>query len=290
MEKMTLPDWMKGPVPEVCPAAPGSKPRGFVEKSLKNFASVLSKAFTAQYSARDGMMQRLEPRAKLAGFFFLILASALSESWVFILTLLGLTAGLSIITKVGAAPLLKRALPAVVFTAVLAAPAIFSFVTPGRSLVDLWGLTVTAEGVRTALFFVLRVSSMAALASLAVLTMAQADFFSGLGRLLPGFFVTALLFTFKYVLILLKTATEAALARKSRTIDSRGVKEAQRWFASRAAFILKKSLNMAEEVSMAMVSRGFDGKVRVNPAGPLGRGEYLWLGAASFCLFLSLGY
>lgn len=286
---MTLPDWMKGPALSGCPAVKGTKPRGFVEKSLINFASILSKAFTAQYSARDGAMQRLEPRAKLAGFFFLILAAALSESGAFIFALFALTTGLSIMTKVGAAPLLKRALPAMVFTAVLAAPVIFGFVSPGRSLVDIWGVTITAEGVKTALFFVLRVSSMAALASLAVLTTAQPDFFRGLGRLLPGFFVTALFFTFKYVLILVKTATEAALARKSRTIDGR-VKESQRWFASRTAFILKKSLNMAEEVSMAMVSRGFDGKVRSNSAGPLGRGEYLWLGVASFFLFLSFGY
>lgn len=287
---MTLPDWMKGPAPNSCPAFDGQKARGFIEKSLKNFASVLKKAFTSDYSTRDGVMQRLEPRAKLAGFFFLILAAALSESRVFILSLFALTTGLSIMTKVGAAPLFKRALPAMVFTAALAAPAIFSFVTPGSPLVDIWGLTLTAEGVKTALFFVLRVSSMAALASLAVLTTAQSDFFRGLGRLLPGFFVTALFFTFKYVLILVKTATEAALARKSRTIDGQGVKEAQRWFASRTAFILKKSLNMAEEVSMAMVSRGFDAVVRIRPAGPLGRGEYLWLGVASFFLFLSFGF
>jgi energy-coupling factor transporter transmembrane protein EcfT len=83
---------------------------------------------------------------------------------------------------------------------------------------------------------------------------------------------------------------DAALARKSRTIDGTGVKEAQRWFASRAAFILKRSLSTAEEVSMAMVSRGFDGKVRISPAGPLGRGGYLWLGATSFFLFLSFGF
>lgn len=287
---MTLPDWMKGPVIEACPVANGTKPRGFIEKCLKNFASVLKKAFSSDYSARDGAMQRLEPRAKLAGFFFLLLAAALSESWIFIVSLFALTIGLSVVTNVGAAPLLKRSLPAMVFTAALAAPAVFSFVTPGSSLVGIGGLTVTAEGVRTALFFVLRVSLMATLASLAVLTTRQADFFRGLGRLLPGFFVTALFFTFKYLIILVKTATDAALARKSRTIDSTGVKEAQRWFASRAAFILKKSLNISEEVSMAMVSRGFDAVVRICPAGPLGRREYLWLGAASFFLFLSFGY
>jgi len=290
MEKMTLPDWMKGPSIEPSGACTGSD-QGFVDKSLKGFASFFKKVYIAEsFSTKDAFLQRLEPRAKLAGFFFLILGAALSGSWIFILSLLVLTTGLSVMTKAGVAPLLKRTLPAAVFTAVLAAPSVFSFVTPGVPIADLGGLTITSEGARTAFFFVLRVSSMAALASLATLTTSQAGFFRGLGMLVPSFFVTALFFTFRYALILVKTAEEAALARKSRTICGTGVMEAQRWSASRAAFILKRSLNMADEVSMAMASRGFDGHVRLNPASPPGLGEFLWLGAASFFLFLSFGF
>jgi cobalt/nickel transport system permease protein len=287
---MTLPEWMKAPAPYGCPAGNGGKPRGFIEKSLRDFASVLKKGYATDRFAHNGAMQRLEPRAKLAGFFFLILAAALSESWLFLSALIGLTGVLSIITKAGAAQLLMRTFPAVVFTALLAAPAATGFVTPGEALVGTGGLAITVEGVRTALFFVLRVTSMAALASLAVLTTAQSDFFRGLGRLVPGFFMTALFFTFKFALILVNTAIEAALARKSRTIGAPRVKEAQGWVASRAALILKRSLSIAEEVSMAMVSRGFDGRVRTRAPGPLARMEYLWLGAASFLLFLSFGF
>ena len=287
---MTLPDWMKERGQQAPLACAGVK-TGFVDKSLKSFASVLKKAFAAEsFSSRDALLQRLEPRAKLAGFFFLILGAALSRSLVFISVIIAFTFCLSMMTKVGVAPLVRRVLPATVFTVVLAAPAVFGFVTPGSVLVEAAGLTITSEGVSTALFFVLRVSSMAALASLATLTTTQSDFFRGLGRLLPSFFVTALFFTFRYALILVKTAEEAALARKSRTICGSGVTEAQRWSASRAAFLLKRSLNMADEVSMAMASRGFDGHVRLNPASPLGRGEFLWLGAASFFLFLSFGF
>lgn len=287
---MTLPDWMKGAGPQAPPACAGAK-TGFVDKSLKSFASVLKKAFVVEsFSMKDAFLQRLEPRAKLAGFFFLILAAALSGSLLFISVIIALILCLSMLTKVGMTPLLRRVLPATVFTSVLASPAVFGFVTPGSTLVEVAGLTITAEGVRAAFFLVLRVSSMAALASLAVLTTSQSDFFRGLGRLLPSFFVTALFFTFRYALILVKTAEEAALARKSRTICGAGVMEAQRWQASRAVFILKRSLNMADEVSMAMASRGFDGHVRLNPASPLGLGEFLWLGAASFFLFLSFGF
>lgn len=290
MEKMTLPDWMKVTGPQAPPSCAGVE-TGFVDKSLKSFASVLRRAFVVEsFSTKDALLQRLEPRAKLAGFFFLMLGVALSKSLVFISAVIALTFCLSVMTKVGVAALLRRVLPAMVFTSVLAVPAVFGFVTPGSSLVEVAGLTITAEGVRAASFFVLRVSSMAALASLAALTTTQAGFFRGLGNLLPSFFVTALFFTFRYALILVKTAEEAALARKSRTICGSGVMEAQRWQASRAAFILKRSQTLADEVSMAMASRGFDGHVRLNPATPPGRAEFLWLGAASFFLFLSFGF
>jgi len=289
MEKMTLPDWMKGAAPAACPTGEGPGPRGFVDKSLTNFASFLKKALTSG-RLNDGVIQRLEPRARLAGFFFLILAAALFESWLFISSVLVMTVLLSAATNAGVRPLLLRSLPAVAFTAALSVPAAFSFVTPGTPLVEVGRVAVTAEGVRTALFFVLRVSTIAALASLMVLTTGEAGFLRGLSRLLPGFFAATLFFTFKYALILVKTAEEAALARKSRTIGGRGVREAQRWFASRAAFILKKSLNTAEEVGMALVSRGFGGRFAPAASTPLGRGEYLWLAAASFVLFLSLGF
>ncbi len=286
---MTLPDWMKGTDPGACPAADGPGPVSFVDKSLLNFASFLRKAFILRRTG-DGPLQRLEPRARLAGFLLLMLGAALFEGWLFISALLVLTVCLSVLTKAGVYLLLLRALPAVAFTAALSVPAVFSFVTPGTPLIDAGWATITAEGVRTALFFVLRVSTMALIASLAVLTAAEGDFFKGLSRLLPGFFATALFFTFKYALILVKTAEEAALARKSRTMGGRGLREAQRWFASRAAFILKKSLNTAEEVGMAFVSRGFNGRFAASGAGPLKAGEYIWLAAASFVFFLSFGF
>lgn len=288
---MTLPDWMRSPGPEICPAAEGKGRSGFIEKSLGRFGSVLKETLASEmYASRGGFLQGLEPRSKIAGFFLLIIAAALFESWLFILIVFALTIGLSMATKVGAGPLLKRALPAIIFTAVLAVPACLSFITPGRELFGIGSVAITAEGVKTALFFVLRVSAMASLAALAVLTTRQADFFKGLGSLVPNFFVAALFFTFRYVLILVKVAEDAALARKSRTMDRASLNEAQRWFASRAALILKRSLNTAEEVSMAMVSRGFDGKVRSFSAAPPGPPEFIWLGATSFVLFLSFGF
>lgn len=286
---MTLPDWMNEPGPGARPAPKGTVRQGFVETSLGRFASATRAMLLQEGVPKDGFIQRLEPRARLSGFLMLAVAAALTGSWLFLTGVIALALVLSAATRAGAGRLVRRALPVALLTALLAAPASTGFVTPGRELVGTGGLSITAEGAAVASFFVLRVSALAAVASLAALTTGQADLVRGMGRVVPAFFVTTLFFAFKYALILVKAAEDAALARKSRTIDRASPGEARRWFASRGAFLLKKSLNTAEEVTMAMASRGFDGRFMAQPSRPPARRELLWLGAMSFVLILSFG-
>lgn len=290
MEEIKLPEWFKDSRDQT--RSGGTlRPSGFIEKSIAGFSAAVIKAFsTEEYASRDGALQRLEPRAKLAGFFLFVAASAIAGNALFLSGVLLFAVAMSIKTGIGLAPLAKRVLPAAAFTFVLALPVSLNVVTPGRELAGAFGLAITGEGLMTAGFFILRVTTMVTLASLLALTTRQADFFRGLGRIIPGFFVTALFFTFRYVFILIKTAQDAALARKSRTVQRAALRESQRWFASRAALILKRSFQMAEEVNMAMISRGFSGRIvsASNAAAFSGR-DYLWIGFTSFVLFMSFG-
>ena len=290
MEEMRLPDWLGGPREDTGPVR-RLKPTGFLEKNIAGFSGAMLKALaTEEYASRDGVLQGLEPRAKLLGFFLLIAASAIAGSGLFLSGVLLFVSAMSIKTRVGLSPLAKRVLPAFVFTFAVSLPVALSAVTPGRELVGAFGVAVTAEGLRLAGFFILRVSTMLTLAALLALTTRLSDFFRGLGSMIPGFFVTALFFTFRYVFILIKSAQDATLARKSRTIRRAVLRESQRWFASRAALILKRSFSMAEEVNMAMISRGFSGRiVSAYGAAPFAGRDYLWIGFTSFVLFLSLG-
>jgi cobalt/nickel transport system permease protein len=95
--------------------------------------------------------------------------------------------------------------------------------------------------------------------------------------------------TRRYLLILLKIAEDAALARRSRTIDAAAVKDSRGWFSSRASLLLKRSLRTAEDVTMAMASRGFTGRLKTNSAGRLKGWDLVWIGCASFIFFLSFG-
>ena len=52
-------------------------------------------------------------------------------------------------------------------------------------------------------------------------------------------------------------------AKKSRTITTLPMREEQRWVAGRIGYVLVKSLDTSERVHKAMISRGFDGDVKL---------------------------
>lgn len=292
METLKLPEWFKEARDEPCPADSRQKSPGFLEKNLANIASVMLGLLASEETAsKKGLMQSLEPRVRIFGILAIVVASALTVSaWVLAFAGLAMVF-LAYTSGAGFAALAKRVAPSFVFTTMLVVPVFFSPMTPGEDLVRIAPrLSITVEGASIALFFILRVTVMVSLIALLFLTTRQSDFFKGLGGLkAPRFFATALFMTFRYIFILLKTAEDSTLARKSRTISPVRLKEAQDWFASRITLILKKSLNMSEEVNMAMTSRGFAGSIRSFDGSPLGIRDYAWLAFSLFTLFVSFG-
>lgn len=296
MAEVRLPEWFKEARSGACAASGGkAAPRSFIDKNLENFSGFMREVMEAEgYSKRRGLLQMVAPRARIAGVFFLIAAAAFSVDIYSLAAAVFLTASLTVLSGVGFTALAKRVWPSVVFTLILISPVFFGFFTPGERLFGVslgpLGFEVTREGVSNGLFFVTRVASMVSLAALLFLTTGQTEFFRGLtGLPLPRFFVTALFMMFRFIFILLKVAEDSSLARRSRTIGGVRIKESQEWFSSRVALLLKKSLNTAEEVNMAMASRGFNGKIKTLKDAGLGARDYIWLGSTLFLLFLSFG-
>jgi len=296
MAQIILPEWFKESGNGPC-AVNGEPPAStaFLDKSLANFSAFLASALNDEgYQKRRGLLQAVTPRARIAGVFFLITATAYAVNGYAAVTAVVLTLLLTALSGVGYAALARRVWPSVVFTIIIIFPVFFSFVTPGERLVGVSlgpiGLEVTRPVVASGLFFVVRAVTMVSLAALLLLTTGQTDFFRGLSGLpLPRVFVTALFMMFRFVFVLLKVAGDFTLARRSRTIGLTRTKESRHWFASRAAFLLEKSLKTADEVGMAMASRGFDGKIKTLKDKDLAAADYLWLGGTVFVLLLSFG-
>ena len=273
-----IPPWFKEARDRPCVIgdAHGKGDEPFLTKTLANIASATARLFDSEECAsKPGLLQGLSPAVRIAGICCVIMGAAITKNPAMLGGVMLLTAALAFASRVPPAMLVKRVAPAFVFTAVIIAPVFF----------------MANAGVKAGAFIIARVTAMTVLMALLALTTRQTDLFRGLRRLpVPGFFVTALFMTFRYIFILLKMAEDAALAKKSRLINRANLRQSQnrRWFASRVALFLKKSLDMAEDVMGAMASRGFTGRVKTFDGEGFKPRDYAWLFAAAFVFFLSL--
>jgi cobalt/nickel transport system permease protein len=68
---------------------------------------------------------------------------------------------------------------------------------------------------------------------------------------------------YRYIFLLMDMVREMYTAKKARTIRSRSMFEEQKWVGGRMGYTLIRSIDMSEKVHMAMMSRGFNGDVKV---------------------------
>jgi cobalt ECF transporter T component CbiQ len=137
------------------------------------------------------------------------------------------------------------------------------FITPGPTLLQLpFGLVITQTGATTSLFLLLRVSTSVSLTLLLILTTPWNIVLSALTVLrVPDVFILILGMTYRYIYLLLHTANDMFLSRKSRMVGRLTGAEERRMIAAISGALLNKSFNLSSEVYLAMLSRGFHGTI-----------------------------
>ncbi len=293
MEGLRLPGWLKE---KHRPLRSQPITPGFVDKNLARIHSFMEGILRPENGLSGrGLLQRLSPGARMCGVLVLVVSGVmLSTLWAILL--LGIVVSvLAILSGVNPVRLFTgRVLPPLVFTAVVLIPVLFSEFEPVVRLfeVELWGYTlgITAGGVELWEMLLLRVGVVVFTLSLLLSVTPEQELFSGLKALpVPGVVITLIYMSFKQLTLFLRLAEETNLARKSRTIRADVLRDGGQWFASRVAYFLRRVFIQSREVSMAMVSRGFRGRLEVIPATSWKAGDYIFLGFSFFIFFLSLG-
>jgi cobalt/nickel transport system permease protein len=238
----------------------------FVENTIEGLHAAIARAMYADTAAaRAGLLQRLDPRVKLAGLLALILATALSARLWVIVAIFALSVTMALLSSLSLFTLMAPLwISALTFTGVIAFPAVF--LTPGLVLYRFpnLNLAITAQGLTSAGFLILRAETSATLALLLVFTTPWTHVLKALRIFrVPIVFVVALGMTFRYILLLLETAHEMFESRKSRTVGKLDRAQYRRLAASSAAVLLGKSFQLSNEVFLAMQARGFRGEVYV---------------------------
>jgi len=248
------------------PRNAGNSGRSFLERTTAGFVDAMEHAFYAEEIARaDGLLQRMDPRVKLVGILALIVSAAAAHRLSVIAGLLAVAVALAAMSRVPFGLLLKRVWIAVLlFTGVIAFPALF--VTPGEAVFQLPGLgwSVTAQGLMSAGYLVLRAETAATLCVLLVLTTPWNHVLKALRVLrVPAVLVAVLGMTYRYLFLLLQSAHDMFESRRGRMVGNLSGPERRRVAAASAGVLMSKTFELSSEVYLAMQSRGYQGEVPV---------------------------
>lgn len=266
-----------------CDCATPQKGGGF-DGLLRGLVRVSEHALDAEnIAAKQGLLQDLDPRTKVAGAFLAIVSVILLHSLAGLAALFLCAVLLAALSRVPVRRLARQVwMGVLIFTGVIAMPA--PFLVPGDTIAVLpvLGWTISAQGLRSAAFLIARAETSATFALLLILTTPWPHVMKALRSLgVPVAVVAILGMTHRYIFVLLTTATQMFEARRSRSLAPMSSAARRKVIISSAGVLLGKTLALAGDVHMAMISRGYRGEVRLIDDFRFRRRDYASLGIAA---------
>jgi cobalt ECF transporter T component CbiQ len=282
------PEWLLQGEVAMCPCGCiGKRKKGsFIEKTLDGSAGLLRLVmFGEDIAERPGLLQRIDPRAKLLSLLILLIAASVVRNIVVLLAAYAVTLVAAWISAVPVGFFIKRVwLFVPIFTGIVVLPATFSFITPGDIVIPLWTwqgqpVGITSQGLMAAGLIVSRVALSISLVVLLTLTTPWVELLAALRSLgVPKMFVLIVGMAYRYIFLLLGSVTDMYESRRARTVGAVTHDKAAREFvSSTAGALLGKSHSLSEEVHQAMIARGFRGDVKILRTFSFTRSDVVYL-------------
>jgi len=279
--------------------------KSFVQKAISDIFTFFEECLVNDSIAqRKGLLQSLDPRVKLVSMVVFIFAVAMTHD-IFLLALVySLTLIVAWLSRIELLFFLKRVWVFIpIFSGIIMIPILFNVFTPGDPLVTLAtlgpnahlgpfalpeALTITKQGVMVATLFVLRVATCVSVAVLLFLTTPRDLLFKSLRSLkVPKVYVLTLDMCYRYIFLFSDMVKGFYTAKKSRAIKTLPMIEEQKWVGGRVGYTLVKALSMSEKVHGAMISRGFNGDIKILHQYALHQRDYV-AGVSIFALSIVL--
>lgn len=230
-----------------------------------------------QYYPAESVIHRLDPRVKLAAtLVFIITLFAFNSvptyvaAALFVACVIGLsTVPLSFITRG-----LKS-----IFILMMITVAFNLFLTPGTPILKIWKLTVTAEGIRVAVFMAVRLILLVIGSSVLTLTTTPNDLTDGiekglgfLGRFKIPVHEIAMMMSIalRFIPILLEETDKIMKAQMARGADfeSGGLIKRAKSLVPLLVPLFISAFRRANDLAMAMEARGYhggEGRTKMRP-------------------------
>ncbi|HVP03743.1 MAG TPA: cobalt ECF transporter T component CbiQ [Solirubrobacteraceae bacterium] len=272
-ERPPTPGWLLRDEVALCPCGCVGRRRkaDFVDKTIQGGARVLAEALgNEDVAARPGLLQGLDPRAKLLSLLALLLAAGLARHIAPLVALYATTLVLARASLVPVGWFVRRVwLFIPIFTGIVVLPATLSVITHGDIVVSLGNwfgheVGITRQGLYAAGLIVSRVATSISLVVLLTITTPWARVLCALRALfVPRTLVLVIGMAHRYLFVLLDAVDDMYTARKARAVGLAGdVGGGRAFVAASAGALFGKAHALSEEVHHAMVARGFRGEAR----------------------------
>ena len=263
--------------------------KGFIERSIGGALVFFRHALFADETASlPGLLQSLDPRVKAVTLLAFLLVTLFTHSLPILSLLYLLCLILVVLSRIHLGSFLLRTWVFIpLFSLLIALPALFSFISPGRTILSFGFLSITRQGLMAAAFFIGRVITSVSLTVLLSMTTRHFELLKALRAFgVPQVFVMVLGMCYRYIYLFVEIVENTYRAIKSRVGFAMHYRKGQRIVTWNMAHLWKRSYQLNEQVYQAMLSRGFRGepvtldhfRVRVR--------DWWWLGGCAVAVIL----
>ena len=274
----------------------------YLDRGIAGISAMIQTCFfNRTFPAREGWLQKIDARIKVALLALLIIIISIKTRLIPELVISAFLIILVILSRLDVIRFYTHVLKyTCLFGLVVTSPALFNIITPGEMLFPVielgrsrqWWLYqipqqigITSQGLQAVSMLNLRILNSMTMASLIIQTTPFGDMMKALRVFrIPDTLLLIITLSHKYIFILAKTIDDMFLARKSRLAGSVRDSEARTWIAGRMGHLFRKSRMKYEEIFRAMEARGFCDEVRLPAFDRLNN-----LSRLSGCLFLLVG-
>ncbi len=270
--------------------------RNSTDKTLQQISAFFTRSLLREETARrPGILQGIDPRARLVAVLLFLISVSLARSIPVLLAHATFPVAAIALSRIRAKELLGAGfLLALIFSLLITVPATLNVFSGGQVILPLFSkeqewrvgpyvlpgvIGVSREGLHTAATFLLRVLSSAAAVLWLTLSTRWVELLRGLRSLrLPPLFLQVAGMTVRYLHVFLRQSEETHLGKRSRSMCRAPMVAEQAWVGSHIATAWDRALHLMEEVSDAMTARGFRGEARFPPGSYFRMRDWGFLG------------
>jgi cobalt/nickel transport system permease protein len=253
----------------------------FLDKTILNSANAVKSIYNqAENGAKENFIQKINPHVKLLSLIYLAVVISAVNDITSQLLLTTFIFSLYIAARLKVLEVYRKVfILAFIFGFLVVFPASLNIITPGKIIFNLISFNrsshfliytipenigFTVNGIQVVSLIFLRVLNSISFALLIVYTTPFPNFIKSFKILgVPDTFLMIISLAYKYIFILSRTIEETYFVMKSRLSGNIKSSTLRKLISGRIFFIFKKSMIIYESTYYAMVSRGYNGKIRL---------------------------